>query len=595
MSSADFTASNYRGNKRAACDRCRDFKLRCSPRESADGTPDPGKCARCAKAGAVCNFSTSIRGNRSGFKGLPKQGKSFDPNNAPRFNLYHSTAPWGGLGEDGRVYDINNATNHANNLDSLPNLDGSSMRGILDEASGPAGMYTSRTGNDPHAAQFWESSFAKEVASMFGGDEMDYATHQSTMPPADHGMRSTTSDPYPMDAERYANNRNWALNNPLYLDTRETDQGQGTSLGEDSTPTLLSPVELRMIEASRMASDRHRCNSWQPNGDSRSRPSTGGLHGHSQARNGFNPTTPNSASSETIDRSQESPPVPQHSPSTTTTQDIQYQRIQELSALGLRFYAQAKEITSRGDSANPLALDQPNNVAVKVLESSLTFQNLLTSLYPLPSSPSSTEEQNHHHSSSEDEGEDDEGEPPSRSQEKTPQQPRKRSSLRSPHSDNDNNTDNRPFHPPVDMTEVFALLTCYIRTLHLHHLFYSRLSTHLTTLFRHGNLLPPPFPSTVAGTVSLDSFAKFQVWLLVQVSTHILGEIEIALGLPDSYRVSGKDDRAGIFGGTVSVQFIEMTMREEAKSLFGAEKDKIASIRDHLGRLRQLLKGAIDL
>ena len=63
MSSTSSISSSYRGSKRAACDRCREHKSRC-PREGQDGMSDNVKCARCAKAGAVCIYSTSLRAGR---------------------------------------------------------------------------------------------------------------------------------------------------------------------------------------------------------------------------------------------------------------------------------------------------------------------------------------------------------------------------------------------------------------------------------------------------------------------------------------------------------------------------------------------------
>ena len=566
MSSIDTIASGYRGNKRAACDRCRQYKARCPRREAEDGSPDSGKCARCVKAGAVCNFSTSIRSGRPNSKYLSKQGKSFDANHASRVDSSNVTAPWGVLTEESRGY---NATFEDTDLESFLNLDHSRIGVSLEEATELASWDTTLAGNASHTAKSLESC-SLDFFNLTGPSN-------PTMPGADNGLKSIINDPYPMDLERYAPNNNWGLDNPVYSSTCKTIQGQDTSVGENSTPTLLTPLEVRMVEASRMATEQRR-KSRQPNSDD-GVGATGGfghLQASSRASTAYDPITPRSASSVTPDRSQESLPT---ALSPSTTQDIQYRRIQELSELGLSFHSQIKDYTSQGE-ANPLALDQPNNIAVKVLESSLKFQNLLISLYPLRPTPSSI---TNDHSCSTDE-DIPSGSPKSQGR----QQQRKRSSL----PNTGNNSDNESGPQPVDMTEVFALLTCYIRLLHLHFLYYSRLSDFLTSLFQKGVYLPPLFPSWQAGSVSLDSFAKFQVKLLIQVSTHTLGEIEIALGLPDGYRIS-KKDRHGIFKGMVSVQFIEMMMREEGKSGLGTE-DKFTSIRDHLGRLGRILKGAIE-
>lgn len=47
-----------------ACDRWCEQKLKCPLRQCRDGTSDSAKCARCAKVGASCVFSTSLRAGR---------------------------------------------------------------------------------------------------------------------------------------------------------------------------------------------------------------------------------------------------------------------------------------------------------------------------------------------------------------------------------------------------------------------------------------------------------------------------------------------------------------------------------------------------
>ena len=84
--------------------------------------------------------------------------------------------------------------------------------------------------------------------------------------------------------------------------------------------------------------------------------------------------------------------------------------------------------------------------------------------------------------------------------------------------------------------------------------------------------------------------------LLLQISTHVLGEIEMLLGLPEGYRISKKNPQSqGILETSVSVQFVEMTMRENGRIGLGIEWDRVKSIRDKLGSLRVLLKGTINI
>ena len=162
-----------------------------------------------------------------------------------------------------------------------------------------------------------------------------------------------------------------------------------------------------------------------------------------------------------------------------------------------------------------------------------------------------------------------------------------------------NNVEN--FKPvTADMTTILQLLTCYIRIIHLHSIFYTQVHDCLTAPLTHKqqNPLPPIIPGMQVGGLLLDDFPNFQIKLLLQISTHVLGEIEKALGLPDGYRISKKKSvqSKGILETSVSVQFVEMTMRENVGTgSMGIEKDQIKSIRDKLGSLRVLLKGTINI
>ena len=197
-------------------------------------------------------------------------------------------------------------------------------------------------------------------------------------------------------------------------------------------------------------------------------------------------------------------------------------------------------------------------------------------------------------------------------------------------SSNSNESPPRPIS--ADMTTVFQILTCYIRIIHLHSILYARILDHLLTSLpshSHNNnrnkigasqqlqqqQQPPPplFPGMQVGGVSLDDFSVFQVKLILQISTHVLGEIEMALGLPDGFRISRKTPgTTGVLETSVSVQFIEATMREIEMTMLatkgsgngngrdpemglGVEKDRVNSIRENLVRLRQLLKGTINI
>ena len=183
---------------------------------------------------------------------------------------------------------------------------------------------------------------------------------------------------------------------------------------------------------------------------------------------------------------------------------------------------------------------------------------------------------------------------------------------------------------PADVTTVFQLLICYIRIIHLHSILYARILDHLLASSpssrnhdgNRNNLAasqrqeqhkqevqqpPPIFPGLQVGGVSLDDFSVFQVKLISQISTHLLGEIEMALGLPNGFRISRRTPgTTGVLETSVSVQFIETTMREIETTMpttrgrgpemgVGVEQDRVNSIRENLVSLSHLLKGTINI
>lgn len=223
---------------------------------------------------------------------------------------------------------------------------------------------------------------------------------------------------------------------------------------------------------------------------------------------------------------------------------------------------------------------------------------------------------------------------------------RQDSSLRGHHSvasrsafSNSNSNGNGPHLRPIsaDVTTVFQLLTCYIRIIHLHSILYARILDHLLTSLpsrsqnnnqkkfaspqqqqqqqqKPQQQQPPPlFPGMQVDGVSLDDFSVFQIKLILQINTHVLGEIEMALGLLDGFRISGRTPgTTGVLETSVSVQFIEATMCEIETTMLvskgggngngrgpvsgsGVEKNRVSLIRENLVRLRQLLKGTINI
>ena len=192
---------------------------------------------------------------------------------------------------------------------------------------------------------------------------------------------------------------------------------------------------------------------------------------------------------------------------TYTNHSLQHQRMRELSELGLTLLCSQETDAIPGDDNNPLDLNRPDCLAVKVLEGSVNFFNLLTSSYVV-ASPSPNEILL---SSSSDE-EVPESDDPEFNYLSAAYASRDRAFPRMKNNGSKNDKKTLPVHDdsqiqPVDMTEVFSLLTCYIRILHLHSFFYNRLFGLLSAISQNRACMQPIFPGLQAGGVSLDKFA----------------------------------------------------------------------------------------
>lgn len=152
------------------------------------------------------------------------------------------------------------------------------------------------------------------------------------------------------------------------------------------------------------------------------------------------------------------------------------------------------------------------------------------------------------------------------------------------------------FPAATDLPTVLQLLTCYIRITHLYALMLGRLLDYLLTL----PAAPPPvFPGMTVGGFSLDRFGTFQVKLLVQISVHVLGEIEGVLGVPEGVRVLGAggeqaegrggEKGTGVLEASVSGGFVEGLIREGAGRRGGRGK-----LREQLERLGEVLKRGVE-
>lgn len=446
-----------------------------------------------------------------------------------------------------------------------------------------------------------------ETASNAGDEHMAFPPYlkssNSTLSRTENDQAAFFTDSGPTDLESLMNDRSWSLpqfhmpdmanDYPMLSLTQEERRIQKSGMGEDvETPSSSSSHTWR-TEMSSMTSEQSGLNAMsRPQlGFVKDLQSQGTPPGDIKSMGGPNGLPVAILTSLSLtDLTEKVEAYPAHR---AATREMQRRRMQELSELGMKFYQQVMEIDAQTEiPAKSLSvLDQ---CAGRVLQSSLKFLALLESLYP-SRAPSSSDDTAHAAASDEDVSMSE----PSIAGDMAMDDCASGTNHTRRLTTGSSGTARRGFSKPqpVDMTEIFGLLTCYIRILRLHSILYSKFSKYLTeTLSHDGAHLPPIFPGMEVGGVSLDSFGRFQVKLLLQISTHILGEIEMALGLPDRYRISKRGDNysRGILEGLVSLEFIEMTMKERSRIEGGMEKDRFLCIRENLVHLRQLLRGTIN-
>ena len=418
------------------------------------------------------------------------------------------------------------------------------------------------------------------------------ATSNANLPWADEGITAFYDGGDPSDLEPFGPEYTWPFPQtqtrtqdmenriPDPSPTRKDRQAQDTGINENNT--MLSHIRRSNLERALspcLATGRTMDSG---SADSFESFSIQELHGKAQDTEMEAPTnlgifTPKSASLKDFVDKGELP-----FDNSFSVDEAQHRRMQELSDLGMNLYSQ---LNANGDTFGSPGLQ--SHFVGTVINSSATFLALLTSFYPLTQS---TMKRSVFGTS------DGRGSPSEASEfgdfttdGRGQSHPWNRSVASSACQD-----DSKPV--PADMTTIFALLTCYIRIIHLHSILYSRIYDHLTASPRKGASVPPVFPGLQVGGMPLDDFGNFQVKLLLQISTHILGEIEMTLGLPDGYRISKKSCQSlGILETSVSLQFIEMTMRENGRTGLGIETDRVKSIKDSLASLKRLLKGTINI
>ncbi|KAK0516975.1 hypothetical protein JMJ35_000130 [Cladonia borealis] len=597
-------------SKRGACDRCRGQKLRClRDDQGQDGSQAP--CVRCFKAGAACSYGIAKRAGRP-----PASHVSHA--NAPSSQQQRKGSRVDKTKENGRASkSVLNANGHQLTSFFDRQTDGARFRcGTDGPASGP--LLQKNTRNTPNQESEEENETLElspveelspnslhDTTSHVAGADLHFAAYSgsssATLPWLDDGLSAFYNNDagQALSVEPFGPKYSWAfqayqtqsmdMQMPAALAMNSDTQSKDMGTDGYGTPAQTYSTNAQVSGPSNEAMDL----------DFPCR------NAHTEL---FSPmmavqARPNLVRDRDRNRLAENEVGSGFDEGTLSFNEIQHRRMQELSELAMDLYAQLAANDPENDrqrASGATATVFQDHLVGSVLRSSNTFLTLLNSFStpaassspPVPRPPLTppTNQTNSPCSSSysiaspsastsdqDDSNTDELGQNP-------------RGKLPSGSFD-----DSKP-PPPTDMTTVLQLLTCYLRIIHLHSIMHVRLLDYLLAFFPHTNQnagsVPPVFPGMQVGGVSLDRFGPFQVKLLLQISIHVLGEIELALGLPEEYMIGKrkrKRDGRGLLEASVSEGFVKRLMKEEAW-----RGKRVEFVRERLRDLRRVLKGAID-
>ncbi len=601
---------NPQPSKRGACDRCRGQKLRClRDDQSRDSSQAP--CLRCFKAGATCSYGIAKRAGRP-----------------PASHISHAHAPSsqqqkkGNRGEKTKESGIASRSILNTNGDHLTSFSNRQADGgrFCRETDGRASgrLLQEPTENPPNQeseeeTETLETSPLEELSPSPLHDTTSHLDRANLHFPAYSGSSNATL-PWPDEtlSAFYNNDAGQALGlepfGPKYSWAFHSYQAQGMDIQmpaalpmsneaqskDMGTHAYGSPAQTYSTNAQMSGTSDEAMDLDFPRRNAHTEP--------------FSPMETVQARPDLIldgDRNRviENEVGNNFDQGTLSFNEIQHRRMQELSELAMDLYAQLAANDpedNRQRASGATATVFQDQLVGSVLKSSNTFLTLLTS-FSTPATSSSppftrppptppTNQNNSPCSSS------DSRASPSAStldqDDSTMDEPGQHARGKLPNGSFD---DSKP-RPSTGMTTVLQLLTCYLRIVHLHSIMHIRLLDYLLAFFphanQHGGSVPPVFPGMQVGGVSLDRFGTFQVKLMLQISIHVLGEIELALGLPEEYMIGKrkrKRDGRGVLEASVSGGFVKRLMREMAWR--GKE---VEFVRERLGNLRRVLKGAID-
>ena len=596
-------ASNPRPSTRGACDRCRGQKLRClRDEQSPDDLQAP--CVRCFKAGATCYYGVARRAGR------PSASQSA-PTPAP-FPQQQRSGPRGGKSMANGV--------PANETDLIPS----------NQDNVNCFDHEAHTKRDSQINSSQSSGGLSQEESEYTSDLLrSYFNGNLTWPDEELALLGNQDSGRTHGLEQLGPLDNWPLNpdqaqamqvqmQPVFpLSAFENPKDTGVNNYQTSPQPLQDTSPMSKAFQETMDVDYLGCGAQNRSFGSRNFIDHASLPEQSQERtrskNGLN----SSLNSETI-----------------PTTEAQHKRMRELSELAVDLYAQlgAHNPNRRGQPV-PNSQAFQDRLVGSVLRSSNTFLALMKSFYPSVARPTSSSSSSSHPFPN----------PPSAASSSTNQNNSPCSSSyidtdgASPSASalyerDDSIMDNDPRYSapndgsrgsgfseppqPTDVTTVLQLLTCYLRIVQLHSIMHNHFHDYLvayitlpksqssspsSSLNRQPHPLPvavpPVFSGLQIGCVSLDPWGTFQVRFLLQISMHVLGEIELALGLPEEYVLigKGKSGRSDSMGGcvglleaSVSGGFVERVMKEGEW-----RGQRVEVVRQRLRELRSVLRGAV--
>ena len=592
--------------KRAACDRCRGQKLRCIRDDQNSNSPQ-ATCIRCFKAGATCSYDTGKRVGRS--------------------TACKSSAPQERRGNGHRISKVSGIASRSNGNPSGQSgyLDSKAgtwqdQHGSGNPSGGPeeytADQESERETEDTTPTYAQSPSSLHDSSNVLSEIDLDYSA-TSTSSTATLAWSDEIMTPFSyQDAEEasgfepFGSKYGWAFHNnraqPMDIQIPNSNGEQHIDMGVRPygipaqycpKDTLVAGLPDEAMDVELLTTSAH-ATSFDPTNAVNAR-SCRDRDGHRESAQFPQSSRMNvPASSSLLNDFAETEAEIKLDKESLSMDEMQHQLMQELSKLAMDLYAQLA--TSDPENHQPTSGGTvtafQDHFIGSVLRSSDTFLTLLSS-FSTPVTRSSSSSSLHSASSAShrttfydfsDSG-------------------TSTSSLASEFNDEGMNETVQPSYSkrpagnsdelepptPIDMATVLQLLTCYIRIVHLHSIMHARMLDYMSAFLQHNTqhveLIPPVFPNMQVGGVSLNRFGTFQIKLLMQISVHVLGEIESALGLPMEFRVGkSKGEKMGVLGESVSGEFVKCLMNE--RSWRGK---KLESVKEQLRSLRSVLKRAI--